>query len=63
MEAASTDGVARTVDGFDVLIEAGGEMECVEEAGVGIVELIVEDGAVEGADAIVLLVCEICDDE
>ena len=35
----------------------------MEEAGVGMVELVVEDGAVEGADAMVLLVCEILDDE
>lgn len=63
MEAARADGVARTVDGFEDLMEAGGEIEWVEEAGVGMVEMVVEDGAVEGADAIVLLVREICDDE
>lgn len=56
VEAARTDGVARTIDGFEDLMEAGGEIEWVEEAEV-------EDGAVEGADAIVLLVCEMCDDE
>lgn len=63
VEAARTDGVARTIDGFDDLMEAGGEVEWVEEAGVGIVESVVEDGAVEGVDAIVLLVCEMFDDE
>lgn len=50
--------MARTVDGFD-LTEAGGE----DEAGVGRVEVVVEVGAVEGADAIVLLLCRVVVDE